>query len=84
VAHTVAPDKDQRLVIDIAGGSTEFIFGRHYTPILTESLYMGCVSMHREYFPDGRITEADMDGAKLTAMGELEPLLQPYDPRKSS
>jgi len=30
-------------VVDIGGGSTEFIIGSHYTPIKMASLYIGCV-----------------------------------------
>ena len=32
------------LVVDIGGGSTEFIIGRRFDPERLESLYMGCVS----------------------------------------
>ena len=43
VSHTNA-STDKRLVIDIGGGSTEFIIGKGFDPILTESLQMGCVA----------------------------------------
>ena len=45
VAHNSADVAEQRLVIDIGGGSTEFIIGRRFTPLMMESLYMGCVGM---------------------------------------
>ena len=34
----------RRLVIDIGGGSTEFIIGEEFEPLHTESLQMGCVA----------------------------------------
>ena len=37
VAHTLAADGTRRLVVDIGGGSTEFIIGTDYTPALLES-----------------------------------------------
>src|ERR1051325_7745437 len=47
VAHamTVASGgkNERRLVVDVGGGSTEFIVGTGFEPQLTESLYMGCV-----------------------------------------
>lgn len=42
-SHSVSNDHSRRLVIDIGGGSTEFIVGVDYEPALMESLGMGCV-----------------------------------------
>ncbi|MHB1238431.1 MAG: Ppx/GppA phosphatase family protein, partial [Gallionella sp.] len=44
VAHGLPPSKHNRLVVDIGGGSTEFIIGNGLVPLKLESLYMGCVS----------------------------------------
>ncbi|KAA5703784.1 exopolyphosphatase, partial [Klebsiella pneumoniae] len=41
VSHTMA-NGGRRLVVDIGGGSTEFIIGEEFEPIYTESLQMGC------------------------------------------
>lgn len=78
VAHNAADVAEQRLVIDIGGGSTEFIIGRRFTPLLMESLYMGCVSMSQRCFGDGHITEARMQRAELLAAQEIEPIQTPY------
>jgi len=51
VAHTLADDANSRLVIDIGGGSTEFIIGERFEPQKLESLQMGCVSFGRRCFP---------------------------------
>jgi len=44
VAHTLPDNDDRRLVIDIGGGSTELVTGSGVTPVLMESINIGCVS----------------------------------------
>ena len=44
VSHGLPKSSERRLIIDIGGGSTEFIIGQDLTPSKMESLYMGCVS----------------------------------------
>ncbi len=51
VAHTLADDANSRLVVDIGGGSTEFVIGERFEPQKLESLQMGCVSYGRKCFP---------------------------------
>ena len=72
VAHGLAPSKENRLVVDIGGGSTEFIIGSGLTPRQTESLYMGCVSWSLRFFPDQRISKSNMKRAEVAARIELE------------
>ncbi len=43
-------DNKQRLVIDIGGGSTEFIAGTGTKPNIVESINMGCVSANTKWF----------------------------------
>jgi hypothetical protein len=45
VAHAIPEDGQRRLVVDIGGGSTEVIVGENTSPLMMESLHMGCVSM---------------------------------------
>lgn len=71
VARDFTPGDKTRLVMDIGGGSTEFVIGRS-KPLQLESLYMGCVSFSRQYFPDGRLTRRNYDKAVLAARGELQ------------
>jgi exopolyphosphatase/guanosine-5'-triphosphate,3'-diphosphate pyrophosphatase len=65
-------------VIDIGGGSTEFIIGTGFEPQLTESLYMGCVSFSLKYFAEGRIDKSRMKAAELAARQELAALVEQY------
>lgn len=70
VSHTNA-SSDKRLVIDIGGGSTEFIIGQKFDPLLTESLQLGCVSHTKRFFEDGNITEKAFDLAIADARKEI-------------
>lgn len=78
VSHTLSDDDGRRLVIDIGGGSTEFIIGERFEPQVLESLHMGCVSFRNRYFPDGRITRRQMDKAVTHAEQEIQFIRQRY------
>jgi exopolyphosphatase/guanosine-5'-triphosphate,3'-diphosphate pyrophosphatase len=74
VAHTTPSEPGHRLVVDIGGGSTELIVGEGLLAKRLESLYMGCVGLSMEHFPDGAITEKRMKRARTAAQLELEPV----------
>jgi exopolyphosphatase/guanosine-5'-triphosphate,3'-diphosphate pyrophosphatase len=78
VARGLPQSKDNRLVIDIGGGSTEFIIGCGLTPLNLESLYMGCVSYSNRFFPDGKITKHSLKQAELAARCELQTIVADY------
>ena len=78
VAHSMPVAAYQRLVVDVGGGSTEFIIGTGLEPQLTESLYMGCVSYSLKYFPGGRIDKPGMKAAELAARQEISSLKKQY------
>lgn len=70
VSHT-NESIDKRLVIDIGGGSTEFIIGQEFDPLLTESLQMGCVAYTQWFFESGDITETAFNAAIADARKEI-------------
>jgi exopolyphosphatase/guanosine-5'-triphosphate,3'-diphosphate pyrophosphatase len=78
VAHSLSNPRKQQLVVDIGGGSTEFIVGRHFKPLLLESLYMGCVSFSLRHFPGGKVDKRSMKEAELAARRELQAIVHPY------
>src|SRR5258705_7940373 len=78
VAHSMPPSAENRLVVDIGGGSTEFIIGKGLDPLLTESLYMGCVSYSLAYFPEGRLEKSRFKKAELAARQELAGMAGEY------
>ncbi len=78
VAHNTAQEAGRRLVVDIGGGSTELIIGQQLDALRTESLYMGCVGMSREFCPGGVIDARGMRRAELAARQELERMEESY------
>lgn len=77
VSHTMA-NGGRRLVIDIGGGSTEFIIGEEFEPILTESLQMGCVAYTKAFFANGDISNKAFDKAVMAARKELAVIAANY------
>ncbi|HEX8010863.1 MAG TPA: Ppx/GppA phosphatase family protein [Casimicrobiaceae bacterium] len=81
VAHELPRSVEPRLVIDIGGGSTEFIIGRGLEPERLESLKIGCVGMTERFFPDGRLTEEAFAAAETAAGAEIEAIAKEFGPR---
>ncbi|HLP98329.1 MAG TPA: exopolyphosphatase [Sideroxyarcus sp.] len=71
VAQGLPQSEGKRLVMDIGGGSTEFIVGSGLQPLKLESLYMGCVSYSVRHFPDGKINKSNLKQAELAARNEV-------------
>lgn len=72
VIQDLPPSDRRRLVIDVGGGSTEFIIGQGEQPQQLASLQLGCTTWTRQFFPQGRITGARMHRAILTARSTIE------------
>ncbi|MEW9799066.1 exopolyphosphatase [Alteromonas sp. CYL-A6] len=77
VAHTTHTE-GQQLVVDIGGGSTEFVIGEGFTPLLCRSLQMGCVSYTQRFFADGKLTARLFSKAITAAEQELELIESKY------
>jgi exopolyphosphatase/guanosine-5'-triphosphate,3'-diphosphate pyrophosphatase len=78
VAHTLPLDKYKRLVVDIGGGSTEFIIGKQLEPLAMESLFMGCVSYTLRFFPDGKVDRKRFSESEVSAAREIQTIAQDY------
>ena len=78
VAHALSFDDTRRLVIDIGGGSTEFIIGEGFVGLERESLEMGCVSFSQRYFPDGQLSASNMKAAIIAAGTRLRAIQKNY------
>lgn len=74
VTQSLGDAPPKRLIIDIGGGSTEFIFGENHTPHELTSLQIGCVRLNEKYFADGALNRAAFNAARLDAMHELAPM----------
>jgi exopolyphosphatase/guanosine-5'-triphosphate,3'-diphosphate pyrophosphatase len=79
VAHSLPMADHNRLVVDIGGGSTEFIIGQKMRPRTVESLYMGCVSYTARYFPGGRIDKKALKNAELAARELVETIADRFE-----
>ncbi|HMV61173.1 MAG TPA: exopolyphosphatase [Agitococcus sp.] len=77
VSHTLA-EEGRRLVVDIGGGSTEFIIGENFEPLATESLQMGCVAYTQRFFADGSISAKALDKAIMAARQEVMAIANAY------
>ncbi|MBL0141222.1 MAG: exopolyphosphatase [Betaproteobacteria bacterium] len=79
VALSLPRNDRNRLVVDIGGGSTEFIIGVKLRPKVMESLYMGCVSWTQRFFPDGRIDKKSMKAAELAARVQVQTIVSRFE-----
>ena len=77
-AHEVPAVQGNRLVVDIGGGSTEFIIGKGYEPKLMESLYIGCVSHSMQFFPKGNVDAHAFKESELAARREIQVISGAY------
>ena len=77
VAHT-NHQQGQRLVVDIGGGSTEFIIGEGFDTKILRSLQMGCVSYTKRFFKQGELKTKAFDKAITSARQELEMIDKQY------
>lgn len=76
--HALPPAAHRRLVVDIGGGSTEFIIGQGEQTERLSSLGIGCVSHTRQFFADGRIDRKRLRAARLAAAGKVEHIAHLY------
>jgi exopolyphosphatase/guanosine-5'-triphosphate,3'-diphosphate pyrophosphatase len=74
VSHGLPANDDQRLVMDIGGGSTEYIIGKHFENSHLTSTEMGCISITQSFFAKGEITEAKMN----EAIAHCRQILRPH------
>ncbi len=72
LANTISKS-EQRLVVDIGGGSTEFIVGNGLKPLQLESLPLGCVAYSEKYIlHNGGVTRKNMRNVYYAACAEIE------------
>ncbi|MFZ0107218.1 MAG: exopolyphosphatase [Thiobacillus sp.] len=78
VAHSLTASPDRRLVVDIGGGSTEFIIGTGMKPHERESLHMGCVNFSRRFFAEGAVDKGTLKVAEMAARVEVERIAREF------
>ncbi len=78
VSHTLSDDRGNQLVIDIGGGSTEFIIGEMFEPKILESLNFGSVSATKRFFADGKLSKKNWKKANTALRLEIMPIENQY------
>jgi exopolyphosphatase / guanosine-5'-triphosphate,3'-diphosphate pyrophosphatase len=78
VAHGSPPRSEHRLVMDIGGGSTEFIVGAGFDAIERESLQMGCIATTRRFFSDGKLSAKRWQEARTEITAEFQQFASTY------
>ncbi|WP_024851879.1 Ppx/GppA phosphatase family protein [Hydrogenovibrio kuenenii] len=74
VSHGLPSSDEQRLVMDIGGGSTEYIIGVGFEQRHLTSTEMGCVSITQRFFKNDEVSERDM----LNAINTCRLILRPH------
>jgi len=74
VSHGLPQSEERRLVMDIGGGSTEYIIGKHFSNDHLTSTEMGCVSISQAFFKDQKIDEKDLN----KAISRCQQILRPH------
>jgi len=77
VSHFLPSDDSQRLVVDIGGGSTEFIIGTHFNPHSMTSTEMGCVAVSQSFDLTTEINQSDF----YHAVNACRLVLRPHVPK---
>lgn len=78
VSHTLSDDRGNQLVIDIGGGSTEFIIGEMFESKVLESLNFGSVSATKRFFPEGDLSSKNWKKANIALRLEIMPIEGQY------
>jgi exopolyphosphatase / guanosine-5'-triphosphate,3'-diphosphate pyrophosphatase len=78
VANSLGSNANRRFVMDIGGGSTEYIIGSNDTAHIKESLHMGCVTFSNRFFKDGVLSKKAFKKATLLGEQRLEPFQQRF------
>lgn len=81
VANSLGSNAKSRFVMDIGGGSTEYIIGVDDLAHTKESLNMGCVTVSNLFFKNGKISKKSFKRATLYAQQKLAPFYRQYNER---
>lgn len=72
--HGLPPSARTALVVDIGGGSTEFVVGRNGRILYANSLKLGALRLTDRFFPGGKVTGRRVRACRAHVAGMLEPV----------
>lgn len=64
------------LLIDIGGGSTEFLIGEKGNVVYSNSIKLGAVRLTEKFFADGKFTKENIENARLHVRSILNPIVR--------
>lgn len=64
------------LLIDIGGGSTEFLIGEKGNVFYSNSIKLGAVRLTEKFFPDGKYTKENVENARLHVRSIINPIVR--------
>jgi exopolyphosphatase / guanosine-5'-triphosphate,3'-diphosphate pyrophosphatase len=67
---------DKILLIDIGGGSTEFLIGEKGNVIYANSIKIGAVRLTEKYFPEQKYKKESIDEARMYVKSIINPLVR--------
>ena len=70
--HSLDSNGEKKLVIDIGGGSTEFVIGTGPDPELLESVYIGTSRIRFEFFSTNSLTIDNFNNAVFSPAGQRD------------
>lgn len=79
VSSSLGSNAKVRFVMDIGGGSTEYIIGTRNLAQRKESLGLGCVTMSNKFFKKGVISQQAFNQAVLYARQKLAPYRRQFN-----
>ncbi len=82
VANSLGSNADSRFVMDIGGGSTEYIIGINDFAHTKESFHMGCVTVSNLFFPKGIISKKSFKKAVLYCQQKLASHQRAFNSRR--
>ena len=69
---------NKALIIDIGGGSTEFIIGENENILISKSLEIGCVEVQQKFFKNGEINFTNFHNAINYSKEIIKPIVNEY------
>jgi exopolyphosphatase / guanosine-5'-triphosphate,3'-diphosphate pyrophosphatase len=76
VLQALSVFKNKILLIDIGGGSTEFLIGEKGNVIYANSIKIGAVRLTEKYFSDGKFKKENIEAARIHVKSIINPLVR--------
>jgi exopolyphosphatase/guanosine-5'-triphosphate,3'-diphosphate pyrophosphatase len=70
------------LLMDIGGGSTEFLIGEKGNVVYANSIKIGAVRLTEKYFPDGKFKKNSIDEARMFVKSIINPIIREIKERE--